>query len=82
MAVEKAEKVQTKTITSVDITSFDGGLDQRGDTTAESNTFTYGRNVMVTLSGLLTHRFGLKKWLPDTVETCYQIFPAIYDNTL
>lgn len=78
MAVDKAEKVQTKTITSVDITSFDGGLDQRGDTTAEPNTFTYGRNVMVTLSGLLTHRFGLKKWLPDTVETCYQVYPAVY----
>lgn len=80
MAVDKPLKVEKKTITSTDIVSFNGGLDERGDANAEPNTFVYGRNVMVNLAGLLTHRFGLKKWLPDTVDPCYEVFPAIYDG--
>lgn len=81
MAVDKPLKVEKKNITSTDITSFNGGLDERGEANAEPNTFVYGRNVMVNLAGLLTHRFGLKKWLPDTVDTCYEVFPAVYDDT-
>ena len=80
MAVEKPLKVEKKNITSTDIVSFNGGLDERGDANAEPNTFVYGRNVMVNLAGLLTHRFGLKKWLPDTVNTVYEVFPAVYDG--
>lgn len=80
MAVDKPIKVEKKNITSTDIVSFNGGLDERGDANAEPNTFVYGRNVMVNLAGLLTHRFGLKKWLPDTVDPCYEVFPAIYDG--
>lgn len=82
MAVDKPLKVEKKNITSTDIISFNGGLDERGDANADSNTFIAGRNVMVDLAGLLTHRFGLKKWLPDTVETCYEVFPAIYGSHL
>jgi hypothetical protein len=78
MAVEKPLKVEKKNITSTDIVSFNGGLDERGEANAEPNTFVYGRNVMVNLAGLLTHRFGLKKWLPDTVGTVYDVFPAVY----
>ena len=80
MAVDKPLKVEKKNITSTDIVSFNGGLDERGDANAEPNTFVYGRNVMVNLAGLLTHRFGLKKWLPDTVDNVYEVFPAIYDG--
>ena len=81
MAVDKPLKVEKKNITSTDIVSFNGGLDERGDANAEPNTFVYGRNVMVNLAGLLTHRFGLKKWLPDTVGTVYEVFPAAYGGT-
>lgn len=82
MAVEQPLKVEKKNIASTDVISFDGGLDERGDANADPNTFVAGRNVMVDLAGLLTHRFGLKKWLPDTVGTCYEIFPAIYGSHL
>lgn len=78
MAVDKPLKVDRKNITSTDVISFNGGLDERGEASAEPNTFVYGRNVMINLAGLLTHRYGLKKWLPDTVNTCYEIFPAVY----
>lgn len=80
MAVDKPLKVEKKNITSTDIVSFNGGLDERGEANAEPNTFVYGRNVMVNLAGLLTHRFGLKKWLPDTVDDVYEVFPAAYDG--
>lgn len=82
MAVDKPIKVTTKAVTSTDIISFNGGLDERGDSKADANTFVYGRNAMVGLDGSLTHRLGLKKWLPDTVETVYEVFPATYGTHL
>lgn len=82
MAVKKPEKVPTKKITSTDIVSFNGGIDQRGDANAEPNTFVSSRNASVNLAGLLTHRKGLKRWAPDTVETVYEVFPAHYNGEL
>jgi hypothetical protein len=80
--IEKPAKVPTKQITSTDIISFDGGVDQRGDANAAPNTFVRSRNVMVNSAGLLTHRFSLKKWLPDTVGTVHEVFPAIYEGEI
>ena len=80
--VYKPVKVPARNITSSDVISFNGGLDERGEANALPNTFTAGRNTMIDLQGLITHRQGFKKWLPDTVETCYQIFPAIYEGEL
>jgi hypothetical protein len=82
MAITKPEKVPVKRISSTDVVSFDGGKDERGDANAAPNTFVEGRNVMVNQAGLLTHRLGLKRWLPDTVETVYEVFPAIYGDTI
>lgn len=82
MAITKPVKVKPAKITSIDITSFNGGLDQRGEANITQNSFSRGRNVMVNQQGLATHRFGLKKWLPDTVGTAYEIFPALYNGTL
>jgi len=82
MAIDKPVKVPKKNITTTDVTSFNGGLDERGAANAAPNTFTQGRNVMVDSQGLLTYRYGLKKWLPDTVETVYEIFPALYNGEL
>jgi hypothetical protein len=61
--------------------SFNGGLDTRLPENAASNTFSSGTNVSVTTQGLLTFRPGLKRWLPDTVDTAYQVYPAIYNYT-
>lgn len=82
MATDKPVKVPTKTITSTDIVSFNGGVDERGDANADPNTFVASRNAMVNSAGLLTHRFGLKRWLPDTVDTVYQVYPAIWNGTI
>lgn len=82
MATDKPVKVPTKTISSTDIVSFNGGKDERGDANADANTFVAARNAMVNSAGLLTHRYGLKRWLPDTVQTCYQIYPALYNGNL
>lgn len=82
MAINKPAKVPQAKITSLDITSFNGGLDQRGEANLTPNSFSASRNAMVNEQGLITHRFGLRKWLPDTVETAYQVFPALYNNHL
>ena len=75
-------KVPQAKVSSVDITSFIGGLDQRGEANARPDSFVSSRNAMVTAQGLITHRLGLKRWLPDTVGTVYQIFPALYNNVV
>jgi len=80
MAVDKPVKVPKKTITSTDVISFDGGIDQRGEANADPNTFVKSRNAMVNSAGLLTHRLSLKRWLPDAVEAVYEVFPAIYNG--
>lgn len=82
MAVDKPVKVPERRITSTDVLSFSSGLDQRSPQNTAKNTFNSSRNMMVTSQGLLTHRYVQKRWLPDTVETCYEIFPALYDGEL
>lgn len=82
MAITKPVKVPQKNITTTDVVSLDGGIDERGDANADPNSFVYGRNFMVNSRGLGTHRLGLKQFLPDTVETVYEVFPAIYNNKL
>ena len=82
MVVSRPSKVPQARITSIDVVSFDGGLDQRGEANIRSNSFSVGTNVMVDNQGLATHRFGLKKWLPDTVGTAYQVYPVIYGGIL
>jgi len=56
----KYPKVPQAKISSLGITSFDGGLDQRGEANIRPNSFSVGRNVMVNSQGLATHRMGLK----------------------
>lgn len=82
MAVAKPAKVPQREITSLDVVSFDGGRDERFAQNAEPNTFSESRNMIVTSQGLLTHRYSLKRWLPDLVETVYQIFPVLYNEDM
>ena len=69
-------------VVSSPVISFNGGLDTRLPENAAPNTFSDGQNVSVTTQGLLTFRPGLMKWLPDTVGTVYQVYPAEYNSTL
>lgn len=80
MAITKPAKVPQAKISSLDVVSFNGGLDQRGDFNLTKNSFSVGRNVMVNKQGLATHRFGLFKWLPDTVDEGYDILPVVYEG--
>lgn len=82
MQPQKYPKVPPAKISSIDLNSFDGGLDQRGQANIKSNSFSIGRNAMVTPQGLVTHRLGLKRWLPDTVGTAYQVYPALYNGVV
>lgn len=65
-------------VISSPIVSFNGGLDTRIPQNAAPNTFNDAQNVSVTTQGLLTFRPGLKKWLPDTVDTVFQMYPVLY----
>lgn len=76
--VETLGKIPQAKISSLDIVSFDGGLDQRGAANIKSNAFAVGRNAMVTPQGLVTHRLGLHSWLPDVVNTAGEVFTATY----
>lgn len=80
MPPNKYPKVPQAKISSLDIVSFDGGIDQRGEANIRSNSFSVGKNVMVNPQGLATHRLGLKRWLPDVVERAGQVFPALFDG--
>lgn len=90
MAVTDPVKVKGAAIVSSDITSFDGGLDERGDYNIAPNCISYGRNAMVNSSGNAIKRLSKKKWLPNSVgfngeiSTVYyagQIYYFIADNT-
>lgn len=80
MDKSKGLKVVPKQITSTDIVSMNGGLDERGDYNSTSNTFISATNMMVDARGVATKRFGLQRWLPDTVSNVYQIYTAVYGN--
>jgi hypothetical protein len=75
-------KVPQAKITSLDIVSLDGGLDQRGEANIRANSFSKGRNVMVDPQGLATFRLAQKRWLPDVVGTAGQVFPALYGGVI
>lgn len=76
-------KVTPAKITSLDINSLSAGLDQRGAANIKANSFSVGKNVMVTSQGLATHRFGRKKWLPDiSGGTAGMVFPALYNGVV
>lgn len=77
MATSKVPTVPKRNITSVDVTGFSGGLYLLGDQNAEGNQFVASNNVELSQDGYIQNRKSFQKWLPNTVETCYEIFPAI-----
>lgn len=75
-------KVPRKNITSLDITGFAGGLYLNGEQNAKGNQIVDGHDIEMTADGYITQRSSLRKWLPDTVEDGYQIYPVIWEGQL
>ena len=82
MAVTDPVKVKGATITSSDMMSFDGGLDERGDYNIAPNCLSYGRNAMVNSSGNATKRLSKKKWLPNSVGFNGEIATVFYNGQI
>lgn len=81
--IDKPVKVKGAQIVSPSpITSFDMGLDERGDYNIQPNSFSYGRNVMVNSSGNVTKRLVKRKWLPDAEAFNSEIYPVYYEGEL
>lgn len=84
MAVTNPVKVPKKEITSDDITGFSGGWfnTEEGEQAAKGNQLVAGNDVELTVNGYLKPRKSLQKFLPDTVETTYQKYPALVDGEI
>jgi len=80
MAVSKAAKVPKRNIGSLDLNGWSGGLFLNGARLAEGNQFVSSKDVRLTPQGRLTPRYSLERWLPDTVETVYEIYPALWEG--
>lgn len=76
MAITKPEKVPQKNISSLDIMGWSGGLFLNGEQLAEANQFVSSKQVELSPNGRPRPRKSFQKWLPDTVETVYEVFPA------
>lgn len=82
MAVTDPVKVKAATITSSDMLSFDGGLDERGDYNIAPNTFAYGRNGRVNSAGNFTKRLSKKKWLPNSVGFNSEVSTVYFEGEI
>jgi hypothetical protein len=80
MAVTDPVKVKGAQIVSSDITSLDGGLDERGDYNIAPNCISFGRNAMVNSSGNAIKRLSKKKWLPNSVGFNSEISTVYYNG--
>lgn len=82
MSVQKPVNVPKKKITSIDITGFSGGLYLNGEQNAKGNQIVESSNVEITVDGFLVPRKSLQRWLPDTIEEGYEIFPALWEGVV
>lgn len=82
MAVADPIKVKPASITSSDIVSFAGGLDERGDYNGAPDTISYGRNIRVNSSGNATKRLSKKRWLPDSVGFNSEVSTVYYQGEI
>lgn len=82
MITGKIAPVPQKEITSVDVLNFASGLNMNGAQYAPANSFIDSKDVMLTPDGYLTPRPVLTPFLPDTVDTVYQIYPVLWNNAV
>jgi hypothetical protein len=69
-------------VISSPIVSLNGGWDTRFPQNTAPNTFNEAFNLSVTTQGLATFRPGTKAWLPDTIDTVFQMYPVLYDGAM
>lgn len=82
MAISKPVPVKTQKIDSIDITKLDAGLSLLGAQNSSNNSFISSKDVELDTQGYATPRRNLVPFLPDTVEDCFQIFPALVNGVL
>lgn len=83
MAVDKPVKVKGAAIvTPIQITSFDAGLDERGDYNIAPDAMSFGRNAMINPANNATKRFSKKRWLPDSVGFNSEVSTVYYGGEL
>lgn len=82
MAVDNPVKVPETKIGSVDLNGWSGGLFLNGAELAEGNQFVSSSNIELSPNARIKPRRSLQKWLPNTVETVYEVFPARIDDEL
>lgn len=80
--IDKPAPVPQKKITSVDITTFASGLFLNGEQTAPLNSVTACKDIELDVNGFIIPRRVLQPFLPDTIETTYQKFPAIWNGEM
>lgn len=83
MAVTDPVKVKGAAIvTPIQITSFDAGLDERGDYNIPPDAISFGRNVRVNLANNATKRLSRKRWLPDSVGFNSEVSTVYYNGEI
>lgn len=82
MSYDKPVAVPTKRISSVDINGFSGGLFLSGEQNGKGNQIVESNNVEISPDGFLQPRKSLQPWLPNTTNTVYEIFPALWLGVL
>lgn len=69
-------------VTPVQITSFDAGLDERGDYNIPPNAISYGRNGSINSANNFTKRLSKKRWLPDAVAFNSSVETVYYNGII
>lgn len=82
MAISDPVKVPKRNIGSLDLNGWSGGLFLNGAQLAEGNQFVSSADIELSPNGRIRPRKSLQKWLPNTVETVYEVFPARIDGEL
>lgn len=82
MAIQKPVSVPKKRVSSVDITGFSGGMYLNGEQNAKGNQIIEGENVKLSIDGFIENSDSLERWLPDTLNEGYQVYPVIWLNQM
>lgn len=82
MAKSAYPTVPQKTITSVDITKFDGGWFLNGAQNAPLNSFVKSKDVELDNNGNIVNRRRLVPFLAPATSTIYQIMPVLWSGDI
>lgn len=83
MAGDKPVEVKGAAIvTPIQITSFDAGLDERGDYNIPPDAISFGLNGMINSANNFTKRLSKRKWLPDSVGFSSEVSTVYYNKEI